>query len=223
MFSETEQAPPPRLTREWILRSALRLIDDEGAAALTMRRLAAVLHASPMSLYHHVPSREALLDGLSEVMVAELHIDSNQAWPELLANFMRSIRSVARRHPDAFRLVGMRPLTTPGSLPPIESVVGALMDGGIEPRHAVSTFRAAVAYARGYALAEIEGFTLDPQTSPATSPDADQDRPALPHLDQVLRSAATSDQEAIFEFGVAALIDGLHRAVRLGPGPGRGS
>src|SRR5690242_7064299 len=60
-----------RLSREAILTAALQLVDDEGIDALTMRRLAATLGVNPMSLYHHLPNKAAVLAGLAELVFAE--------------------------------------------------------------------------------------------------------------------------------------------------------
>ena len=63
------------LSRERVLKAALDLADAEGLAGVTMRRLAADLGVEAMSLYHHVPGKEALLDGLVEALVAEIEAD----------------------------------------------------------------------------------------------------------------------------------------------------
>ena len=66
------RAGEERLSREAILTAALRIVDDEGIDALTMRRLAATLEVNPMSLYHHLPNKAAVLAGLAELVFAGL-------------------------------------------------------------------------------------------------------------------------------------------------------
>ena len=59
------------LTRERVLSVALQLVDDEGLDALTMRKLAAALGVEAMTLYHYLPNKAALLDGLVESVLDE--------------------------------------------------------------------------------------------------------------------------------------------------------
>jgi len=72
----TRRGRPPRdadvLSRARILREALVLIDEEGLAAVSMRKLAHRLGVDPMSLYNHVDGKDALLDGIAEVLLAAL-------------------------------------------------------------------------------------------------------------------------------------------------------
>ena len=119
-----------RLTRRRVLEGALLLVDTEGAAALSMRRLAAALGTSPMSLYHHVAGREELLDGLSEIMVGQIGMRFGEEPQAALRRLAHGIRAVALAHPQAFRLVGLRPLRTPSAMTPVEAGLGALRQLG---------------------------------------------------------------------------------------------
>ena len=70
-------APPPNgrrpgLTREQVLTAALKIIDDEGVEALSMRRLGQALDRNPMAIYRHAADKDALLDGVVERVVSEL-------------------------------------------------------------------------------------------------------------------------------------------------------
>jgi AcrR family transcriptional regulator len=62
-----------RLSRQAILEAALRIVDDEGLDAMTMRRLAATLGVNPMSIYHHLPNKAAVFAGLAELVFADLN------------------------------------------------------------------------------------------------------------------------------------------------------
>jgi AcrR family transcriptional regulator len=64
------RAGTERLSREAILQAALRIVDDEGLDAMTMRRLAATLGVNPMSIYHHLPNKAAVFAGLAELVFA---------------------------------------------------------------------------------------------------------------------------------------------------------
>ena len=66
------------LSRERVLRQALALADSEGLDALSMRRLGRELGAGAMSLYHHVADKEELLDGMVDLVFAEIHLPESQ-------------------------------------------------------------------------------------------------------------------------------------------------
>jgi AcrR family transcriptional regulator len=65
-----------KITRDAVLATALHLIDRDGADALSMRRLAQALGCDPMTLYRHAPNKAALLDGVTEIVLAQL----TRAW-----------------------------------------------------------------------------------------------------------------------------------------------
>src|SRR5581483_1845001 len=77
--------------------------------------------------------------------------------------------------PSTFRLLGLQPFDTPGSLRPVERLLGVLVDHGFRPVDALAIYRAIASYARGYALAEITGFTVD-----AADPEGRRRLAALP-------------------------------------------
>ena len=62
------------LSRDRLVAEAVALADDRGLAALSMRALGARLGVEAMSLYHHVPGKEALLDGMVDAVFAEIHL-----------------------------------------------------------------------------------------------------------------------------------------------------
>src|SRR5271156_546982 len=65
-----------KITRDAVLAAALEIIDRDGADALSMRRLARALDRDPMILYRHAPNKAALLDGVAETVLTQLHVDS---------------------------------------------------------------------------------------------------------------------------------------------------
>lgn len=188
------------LDRDCVLTTALALVDRDGAAALSMRNLGRELGVEAMSLYHYVRNRDDLLDGLVEVMVAaELPVPPRgEPWEEALSGFTAGIRRTALRHPEAFRLVGLRPLRSPVALGAIAGLLDCLRVGGFSPEAAVASYRLAAAYARGYALAEIEGLTLAaPQQPEVVPPELAEFSPAL-----------NADSTAMFERCLQTVVAG---------------
>ena len=205
------------LTRTRIFEAALALVDREGAGALTMRRLGSELGVAAMSLYNHVASREDLLDGLSEVMVARIDRAPAAAEPlDAVRRFTHGIRAVALAHSEVFRLVGMRPLHTEAAFLPVEAALAALRALGLPDDEAVQAYRALVSYARGFALAEIAGFTLEePADPPPATPPRELDPERFPHIAALAPHLAHPDRDAAFAFGMEALLYGCTNPRRI--------
>ena len=191
------------LTRDRVIAAALALVDDRGAAALTMRNLAAALNVEAMSLYHHVTNREDLLDGIADRLVANglPTPPPNCPWPDAVRSFCNGIRATAQQHPAAFQLVGLRPLRSEQALRPVLGLLDCLLNGGVPPATAVAGYRHAAAYARGFSLAEIAGLTLAGATPPATSTDVTE--------------ALRRSNDDVFRDGTEILITGLSHTARL--------
>ena len=120
-----------RLSRERALVAALALVDREGLSALSMRRLGAELGVEAMALYRHAANKDALLDGLVEVLYLELEerlaageetgaVAGVPAWRSGLHRIGRATYDVCRVHPRAVPLLATRMLTAPrtGRPPP---------------------------------------------------------------------------------------------------------
>ena len=190
---------PAKLSRQAILAAALELLDREGADALTMRRLGSELGVEAMSLYRHVQDRDELLEGLADFLATELEPRRGEVeWPDALRTFAGELRALARRHPAAFSLVGMRVLATPYVLRPIEEVLASLRSGGFTPARAILAYRLVSSYARGYALAELSGFAIE------VAPDA-----PLPAVRALGRRLASEPTESSFRAGLETIIAGL--------------
>jgi AcrR family transcriptional regulator len=201
--SPRKRGRPPRFTRATVLATALALVDREGAAALSLRRLAGELGVEGMSLYTYVSGRDELLDGITELLVAEvMPADAPGDWRQIVERFCRGWRAAALRHPAATQLAGMRPLRTPESLAIVERLLASLREAGLEPREALAGARLATAFARGYALADIAGMTLvggDPNDVPEQ----------LVHLRAAAADPDVLDPDAVFERSLALLVEGL--------------
>jgi len=190
---------PAKLSRDSIVAAALALLDREGAEALTMRRLGGELGVEAMSLYRHVADRSALLDALATRLATEIEpFPGEEDWADALRTFAGELRSLARRHPAAFALVGTRVLGTPSELRPIEDVLASLRRGGFTPARAIFAYRLVASYARGYALSEIAGFAIE---APGDVP--------LPTVRSLGRRLAGEPTEANFRAGVETIVTGL--------------
>jgi AcrR family transcriptional regulator len=136
------------LTREELLEAALGIVDAEGLAALTMRRLADAVGVEPMSLYYHVPSKEVLLDWTVERMRAEMRLPEPlpDDWARALEDIFVSYRSVLAAHPN------MLPLAARRTDPSVPSGLTFIVDHGLALDEAVELYQSLVAFTIGYSL-----------------------------------------------------------------------
>src|ERR1700722_11959392 len=156
----------PQISRPAILVAALRLADEQGLSAVTMASVARSLGVSAMALYRHVADKNALLDGLVEVLLTEVPAVDG-AWDERLSALAVGIRDTARRHPAVFPLLLTRPAVTPGARAVRDAVHSALRDGGLA--------EAAVERAERLISTAVLGFAA----TEAAGPFRDQEQAAL--------------------------------------------
>jgi AcrR family transcriptional regulator len=208
---ERQQAPrrrrgrPAKLSRQTILAAAVELIDRDGSDGLTMRSLAGDLGVEAMSLYRHIDSREALLDGVAERLMSEIEPrGASSDWTEGVRGFASSIRGLAHKHPQAFALLALRALESTSALQPVEDLLASLRSGGFTPARAVAAYRIVAAYTLGYALNEITGFALDQSALAEAAPSG-----RFPTIRALNRHLASEPGQGSFRTGLDAIINGL--------------
>ena len=211
------------ISREAIVAAAIGLLDREGLAALSMRRLGEELGAGAASLYWHVGSKDGLLDLVLDELIGEVEIpDADPArWQEQLKETAKSQRRVSLRHPYLVRIsIGRIPMG-PNALRCSERTLAILRAGGLPPRLAV----------QGYLLLidTVNGFTMDetgvedggaPDRDPAHLQEAaDMARdyiaslPAslFPNMTALAGEFALADPDERFELLLDIFVDGLAR------------
>ncbi|MFI5691316.1 TetR/AcrR family transcriptional regulator [Kribbella sp. NPDC051586] len=164
------RAGEERLSREAILTAALRIVDDEGIDALTMRRLAATLKVNPMSLYHHLPNKAAVLAGLAELVFAGLELpDPGDAvpWDEQLKEAARAYRNGLRQHPNlALQVLSDTSAVSDVVVVTMEPFYRALDRAGLSPRQIFEAANTLIDFIHGFSLGEAsvrsETFELAP-------------------------------------------------------------
>jgi AcrR family transcriptional regulator len=215
--------PPARerLTRERVLRAALEFTDAHGLAPLSMQKLGAELGVKGMSLYTHIDSKDALLDGIVEIMSAEVEMPpaAGPDWRDALRRLARSLREVIRRHPAAAPLLVSRNVMPTRRLEVIDAYLRVLRHAGFPAGRALDVLRTVYVYAQGYALAEVS-FTDSAYARQPARPDDELARmrrvtqmvpPDAP--DHLLRLAmqfcGQCDMDDQFDLGVDLMIRGL--------------
>jgi TetR/AcrR family transcriptional regulator, tetracycline repressor protein len=137
----------PKLSKAAVVQRALALADELGLEALTIRRLAQELGVTPMALYWHFRSKEALLAGLGDQVWAEIDINVDPAadWPAQLRGVLESLVAVLRGHPSASQLLlGAQKLHGEASIMVTEMTLAVLQRGGFTPEQASEIARSAL-------------------------------------------------------------------------------
>ena len=158
-----------KITRDVILAAALDIIDRDGASGLSMRRLARALDRDPMILYRRAPNKAALLDGVAEMVLAQLTVDpADPDWAAQLRAVARDYRALALAHPNVVPLLVTRPLSTPlglrppGTLRPLEDILTLLTRAGYSGPDALHIYRALFGFLHGHVLDELQELTVSP-------------------------------------------------------------
>jgi TetR/AcrR family tetracycline transcriptional repressor len=158
------RADEPGLSRERILAAALALVDEHGLAALTMRRLAERLGADPMSLYHHLPNKAAIVSGLVRAVFAEMRLPEPGAgeWPEQVRAWAGAYRDLAVAHPNlVLQIVTDAAAASEAAVLIGEPLHAALEAAGLPPAAVSHAAGLVVDFVHGYVLAEAGGETDD--------------------------------------------------------------
>ncbi|KDN18039.1 TetR family transcriptional regulator [Amycolatopsis rifamycinica] len=194
------------MSRERILLAGLAMVDEEGLAAVSMRKLARRLGVDPMSLYNHVDGKDALLDGIAEMLLAA--IPAPPADPDLretMSALAHGFRAAMLGHPRAAPLVLTRRLASITALAPVEAVLAPLLAAGYPPDRAVHGLRAVLAFLVGTLMREVEAAP----TFGGAHRLAELERSGLPAVSAAAPYLAVCDHEAEFEFGLRIMLDAL--------------
>jgi AcrR family transcriptional regulator len=144
------------LSRERVLQAALRLADRDGVASLSMRGLAQTLGVEAMSLYKHVANKDEVLDGLIDLVVAEIDVPPpGTAWRHAMRQRAMSARRVFLRHPWAALLMESRLSQSAARLRYADAVLGLLRGDGFPVPLAYRTFVIIDSYLYGYVMQEV--------------------------------------------------------------------
>jgi len=196
------------LSREKVLRAALDLVDRDGIEKLSMRRLGGELGVEAMTLYHYVPNKAALLDGLVELVVSAVRPPADDAtpWPDRLRAFAVAFRDELLRHAGVIPLVATRPARSPTALQAVEDTAAALVRAGLSPLTALRVVNAVATLVVGHCLAEAATTPGHPE-----QPEPELDLAAFPTLTAAVTAGlgTPADHAARFALALDALLAGL--------------
>jgi AcrR family transcriptional regulator len=216
------------VSRSMILQAALRIIDRDGIDGLSMRRLSEEVGRDPTVLYRHVPSKAALLDGVAEIVLGQLLVDTSDAdWAGQLRAVAHEFRRLALVHPNVVALLVTRPLETPlgqrppGMLRPLEDVLALLTTAGFSGPDALHIYRVIFGYLHGHILTELQEVIERPEETddvlrlglhrlPVTE---------FPQVRALASALASYDGAAELDRGLDLLLLGLTTTLRPPNGP----
>ncbi|THV23551.1 TetR/AcrR family transcriptional regulator C-terminal domain-containing protein [Glycomyces paridis] len=216
----TEPDPTPRrtpLTKAAVLGAAVDMADRSGAGVPSMRNLADRLGVKAMALYHHFRNKEALTDGMTDLVFAEIELPADGAdWHPAMRDRARSLREALRRHPWASALMDSRAQPGPATLRHHDAVIGCLRGGGFTVAGAAHAFALIDAYVYGFALQErsLPFETVDDLEGVAEGIMQSMADAHLPHLAEMFTELALKpgyDYGEEFEVGLDLILDGLAR------------
>ena len=166
----TAPARDAAVSRSGILLAALGIIDRDGVDGLSMRRLSEEVGRDPTVLYRHVANKAALLDGVTEIVVGQLRVDTaDPDWEAQLRSVGRDFRRLALEHPHVVPLLVTRPLATPlgrrppGMLRPLEDILTLLTSVGFSGLDALHIYRALLGFLYGHVLTELQEVVERPE------------------------------------------------------------
>ncbi|MEU4392038.1 TetR/AcrR family transcriptional regulator C-terminal domain-containing protein [Kribbella sp. NPDC023855] len=204
-----------QLSRDAVLRAAVAVADGGGLGGLTIRSLAVQLDVKPMSVYHYVANKNEILDGIVDLVFAEIDLPSPDGeWRAEITKRAHSARQVLRRHPWAIALMESRTSPGPATLRHHDANIGTLRGAGFSVAMTAHAYALIDAYVYGFALqetslpfegtdgaAEVAGAMMEQFTSGQ-----------YPHLtelatEHVLQPGYDFGDE--FDFGLGLILDGL--------------
>lgn len=211
--ASTPRAP---LTKERVLDAAIDLADRGGLGVLTMRRLGAALGVEAMSLYKHVASKEALLDGMVDRVIGAIAIpDEGTHWRDAMAQRAASARAVLGRHAWVIGLLEAGASSGPSAMRYLNAIIGSLRAAGFSLDDAGRAFMVLDSYVYGHVVQEANFpfATAEEITQTAATALESEALSAFPHLVAMYEHALTFEHslDAQFEFGLELVLDGLER------------
>jgi AcrR family transcriptional regulator len=216
----TEQTEPrARLSKERVLRAAVDLAVRDGIESLTMRKLGDELGAGAMSLYHHVPNKQQLLDGMVDIVFGEIELPSTEDdWKTAMRKRALSTREVLGRHRWAIGLMEGRTTHGPANLALHNAVLGCLRAAGFSLEMTVHAYSVQDSYIYGFALQETDMSSETADDFAAEAQRQMHEYEAVladyPHLVEVVGghvAKAGYDYESEFLFGLDLILDGLDK------------
>ena len=209
--------PRPRLTRELVLKTALRLADQGGLESLSMRKLGQELGVEAMAVYYHFANKDEVLDGIVDLVFAEIDLPvAGEDWRTSMRRRAISVHDVLARHRWAIGLMESRQNPGPANLRHHDAVIGNLRAAGFDMAMVAHAYSLLDGYIYGFALTKmnlpfeaLDDITEMAQTMLEPFPEGE-----YPNLVAFITEHAMQpgyDFANEFEWGLDVVLDGIER------------
>lgn len=215
--SRSQRAGPKKggkrrpLTLEAIVDTAVRIADEEGLDAVSIRRVAAELDARPMSLYDHIPSKDDLISEMANKVVAEVLLERPipDDWREALTKISQRLYATLVGHAWLPMVLPRRPRLGPNEAKQAEQLATAMASVKLDPAEIWTLVATVNDYVLGHSLRAAlapQGIDLE-----EAIPTGDLvETPELAALPDWLRTRASVER---FEAGLRIVLDGIEQRI----------
>jgi len=230
MVTETDTTTQPRipLTKDRLFKAAIKIADEGGIDALTMRHLAEELGVEAMSLYYHVDNKEAVLDGIIDAIMGEIEEaaggfgpkDDNPDWKSALRQRILTARSVMLRHKWAPSVFETRTTISPVAMRYFDALLGIVREGGFSYDLAHHGMHALGSRSLGFTQELFEPENPDETDAEEANAMMEQMADQLPYMVGMMMEISHDDPDSTigwcdddteFNFALDLILDGLER------------
>jgi AcrR family transcriptional regulator len=212
------------LSRDRIVEQAIAIADAEGIDAVSMRRIASDLGATPMALYNHVANKDELMKGIAEQLLREIDVSKLDPsdWAGSIKAGYTEFRRVLLRHPNLFSVLQRKHEVSMDALKPIEIAMSILQGAGFSPGEALRAHWTLSGFAMGHVLWQMTNPLLDTDDGMTMlQAHAMHHRDTLsddefPCLIAALPAMEACDMDDCWEWGIDAIIEGLKAKLAQG-------
>jgi AcrR family transcriptional regulator len=205
--------PQIPLSRERVLRAALRLADEGGIESLSMRKLAQELGVKAMSLYNHVANKDDILDGIVDIVVSEIEVPvPGMDWKMAMRQRATSAHAVLLRHPWATLALVSRVNVGAAMLRYVDATLGCLREAGFSFEMADHAWNAIDSHIYGFTLQELNfPFEVGEYSDVAANFVSQIPADKYPYLNRLTHHIIDGRYDGLhdFEFGLELILNGL--------------
>ncbi|CAL9487389.1 hypothetical protein SUDANB95_03146 [Actinosynnema sp. ALI-1.44] len=213
------RGPQRGLTLDRVVRAAIEVVEADGLAALSMRRVAQHLGVGTASLYTYVPGKTELEALMLDAVGADDPLPHERPgdWRAKLEGWARADWIGFRAHPWVLQLANQAPAPGPNLLRWIDSALRVFDGTGLSEAEKMAAVESVDAYVRGLARQHLDQPEPDPEQDRLLVELVDFTR--YPHLLRALRAGVRPWSGDQFEFGLQRLLDGIEALIDTRSGP----
>ncbi|MEO5758225.1 MAG: TetR/AcrR family transcriptional regulator C-terminal domain-containing protein [Mesorhizobium sp.] len=190
--------------------AAFEVIEKEGLAGFSTRKLASALGCEAMSIYHHFPSMAHLFEALVDRLVGGLKMpDASLPWRQRMRFVIEDFRRAGRDHPAFAPFFVTYRMNSPTCLAWLDGIIGLFNEGGFDREQSARLFRAVGYYLMGAVLDETAGYAAGP--SAITTVSDEQLAQDFPNVNAAGRFFGKAEFDTTFNLGLDMLLDEMER------------